>query len=374
MAVLAASLLVAACGGSGGSADTTPAVNINSVKVFGDSLQDSGTFGLKFTVQGVDAKIYVERVAAAYGQTLCNFFSFNGATFVPKPGCTNFAIGGGVVQYNGAGGAANPLTIGTQMATYASLAGYTANDLVIIDGGGNDAADLTGAFLAIPADKAVSYQKFLSTLLTPAQIGAGLAGGQTTTGGLGVAYMTALADKFYAQIKASVLDKGAQYVVVMNAPDITLTPRFQNVLAGVALANGGGTAGATARAQVQGLVQAWVKAYNAELAAKIGTDSHVIVIDFYQAFTDQVATPGQFGLTNATTPACPATGKDANGLPSYDFTKCVGATLSANPPQGQSGPDWWKSYAFSDHFHPTPYGHQLTQQLIAKNLAARGWL
>ncbi|WP_273791809.1 hypothetical protein, partial [Aeromonas hydrophila] len=72
-------------------------ISISSVKVFGDSLQDSGTFGFKFTIQDANNPIYVERIAAAYGQTLCNFFTFTGTTFAAntaKTGCTNFAIGG----------------------------------------------------------------------------------------------------------------------------------------------------------------------------------------------------------------------------------------------------------------------------------------
>ncbi|MFX7984930.1 hypothetical protein ABTK69_19565, partial [Acinetobacter baumannii] len=86
----------------------------------------------------------------------------------------------------------------------------------IIDGGGNDAADLVGAYLAAPKDSAASYAALLGTLLTPTQIGTALAGGATTTGQIGGAYMTALADKFFASIKATVLDKGATRVVVMN--------------------------------------------------------------------------------------------------------------------------------------------------------------
>lgn len=374
---LLGSLLVAGCGG-GASADTTPKVSISSVKVFGDSLQDSGTFGYKFTLQATDNPIYVERIAANYGQTLCNFFTFTGTTFAPntaKAGCTNFAIGGGRITYTGAGGAANPLNVGTQMATYASAASYTASDLVIIDGGGNDAADLVGAYLSIPKDSAASYSALLATLLTPTQIGAALQGGATTTAQIGATYMTALADKFYGQIKTSVLDKGATHVVVMNMPDITFTPRFQMVLDGVAAAYGGGTAGATARAQSQALFQGWMTAFNTELAAKFAGNDAVIVVDFYKGFQDQIATPAQYGLTNVKTPACPAVGVGSDGLPTYDFPTCTTTALSAAPPAGASGgADWWKTYAFADGFHPTLYGHQLTQQLIGKALSIKGWL
>ena len=376
-AALLGGLLLAGCGGGGATADTTPKLAITSVKVFGDSIQDSGTFGYKFTVQTPDNLIYAERIAANYGQTLCNFFTFTGTTFAAnsKAGCTNFAIGGGRITYTGAGaGPTNPLNVGVQMATYASLASFSASDLVIIDGGGNDAADLVGAYLNIRKDGAAAFSGLLGTLLTPTQIGTALAGGAATTAQIGGTYMTALADKFYASIKASVLDKGATHVVVLNIPDITFTPRFQMVLDSVAVASGGGATGAAARAQLQALFQSWMTAYNTELAAKLGSDERVALIDFYKAFQDQVATPAQFGLTNVTTPACPITGLGGDGLPTYTFQTCTGTALSATPPAGASGADWWKSYAFSDGFHPTPYGHQLTQQLIAKSLATKGWL
>ena len=379
-AALLGSLMVTGCGG-GATADTTPQVKITSVKVFGDSLQDSGTFGYKFTVQGTGNLIYAERVAANYGLTLCNFFAYTGSPTAPfaantaQTGCTNFAIGGGEINYTGAGGnsALVPLTIGTQMATYAAAGSYTASDLVIVDGGGNDAAALVGAYLAIQPGNAASTAKYaalLGTLLTPAQINAALTGGATTIAQIGGAYMQALADKFHGQIKASVLDKGATHVVIMNIPDITYTPRFQKVLDNIAAV--GGTA---LRAQMQTLFQGWISAYNTQLASKVAADERVALIDFYKGFQDQVATPAQFGLTNIATPACPSTGTDpATGLFTYTLATCTATSLSSAPPVGVSGADWWKSYGFSDNFHPTPYGHQLTQQLIAKSLATKGWL
>lgn len=376
-AALLGSVLVAGCGG-GATADTTPQVKITSVKVFGDSLQDSGTFGYKFTVQTADNLVYPERIAANYGLSLCNFYVFTGTTFAAntaKTGCTNFSIGGGRITYTGAGAsAANPLNVGVQMATYAAVGSYTASDLVIIDGGGNDAADLVGAYLNIPRDSAAAFSALLGTLLTPTQIGTALAGGATTTAQIGGTYMAALADKFYASIKASVLDKGATHVVLMNLPDITLTPRFQAVLDGIALASGGGTTGATARAQAQATFRAWMSAYNTQLAAKVGNDERVALIDFYKGLQDQVTTPAQFGLTNSKDTACPRTGVGSDGLPTYSFTTCTAAALSAAPPAGVTGADWWKTYGFSDGFHPTPYAHQLIQQLIAKSITTKGWL
>lgn len=376
-AALLGSVLVAGCGG-GATADTTPQVKITSVKVFGDSLQDSGTFGYKFTVQTADNLIYPERIAANYGLGLCNFYVFTGTTFAAntaKTGCTNFSIGGGRITYTGAGAsAANPLNVGVQMATYAAMGSYTASDLVIIDGGGNDAADLVGAYLNIPRDSAAAFSALLATRLTPTQIGTALGGGATTTAQIGGTYMAALADKFYASIKASVLDKGATHVVLMNLPDITLTPRFQAVLDGIALASGGGTTGAAARTQAQATFRAWISAYNTQLATQVGSDERVALIDFYKGLQDQVTTPAQFGLTNAKDTACPRTGVGSDGLPTYSFPTCTATALNAAPPAGVTGADWWKTYGFSDGFHPTPYAHQLIQQLIAKSITTKGWL
>ncbi|MET0518690.1 MAG: SGNH/GDSL hydrolase family protein [Burkholderiaceae bacterium] len=381
---LAAGLLVAACGG-GGTADTTPRTSISSVRVFGDSLADSGTFGYKFTVQSPDTLIYPERVAASYGQTLCNFYAFNGTTLAAnsKAGCTNFAIGGGVINPASSASATSPSPVGiqVQLATGGASA-YSAGDLALIDGGGNDAAALVGAYLAIPKDGGASYTKLLGSLLTATQVGTAAAGGAAGLSAAGSTYMTALADAFYASIKANVLDKGATHVAILNMPGITNTPRFQMVLDSIAAsasaAAGGGTAGATAgaaaRAQYETLFKGWIVAFNTELSAKFAGEDRVVVVDFYTNFNDQIADPAQFALTNAKTPACPITGQGADGLPTYTFPTCTASALSAKPPTGVTDPNWWKSYGFADSFHPTPYGHQLTAQLISRTLATKGWL
>jgi len=363
---LAAGLVVVGCGGGG--ADTTPRSKISAVKVFGDSLADVGTFGgVRATVQGTGIQMYPELVAAAFGTTVCNFYVFTGTTFAanPKAGCTDYAIGGGVINHSNP---ANPLGIPLQLAT-AGAAGFSATDLLVIDGGGNDAAALVTAYLGATKDGGAALAALLSTLLPPAQVGAALAGGATTTAAIGGAYMQALADKFYASIKANALDKGAQQVLVLNMPGITNTPRFQMVLNSI-----GAAAGATARAQSEALFKGWISAFNTQLDAKFAGDSRVAVADFYTAFNDQVAMPAQFGLSNASTPACPIKGLGSDGLPTYDFATCTATALSAAPPTGVSDPNWWKGYAFSDGFHPTPYGHQLVYQLISKSLAIKGWL
>lgn len=370
LAVAAAAL--SACGGGG--ADTTPAAPITGVKVMGDSLADSGTFGLKFTVQGAapigagSTAIWPERVASQYGVTLCPTYQFTGSSFNAAPGCTNYAVGGG--RINNFTAPTSPVSITRQIAD-AGAAGFAVGDLALIDGGGNDAADLVGAYLSASKDGGATYKAFLTTLLPAAMVDAAFAGGATGMAQVGGAYMVALADRFSASIGADVLGKGAQRVAVLNVPGIDKTPRLQQLLGGIAA-----SAGPAASAQVQGLVKAWVEAFNAKLAANFAGNDKVTVVDFYTSLNDQVAHPEQFGLTNAKDTACPITGVGADGLPTYTFPTCTVAALSAMaPPAGASGgADWWKTYAFSDSFHPTPYGHQLLSQLVARSIAQAGWL
>ncbi len=359
----AVALLLAACGGGG--ADTSTRVSITSVKVFGDSLADSGTFGYKFTVQSAGSLIFPERVAQAYGVSLCNFFAFTGSTFAPKPGCTNYAIGGG--RINNASSPASPQSIVVQLQTAAATTTFGASDLVVVDGGGNDAADLVGAYLAASRDGGARYLALLGTLLDPTTIGQTLAqpNGRALVGGL---YMTALAGKFQAAIQTNTLDRGAQRVAVLNMPGITNTPRFQLVLDSIAASQG-----AAGRAAAESLFRGWIQAYNAALASKFAGNSKVIIVDFFTSFDDQVQHPAQFSLTNVKNPACPVTGVGSDGLPVYDFPTCTDAALAANPPAGAAA-GWWQSYAFSDGFHPTPYGHRLLGQLLSKSLATAGWL
>jgi phospholipase/lecithinase/hemolysin len=371
---LVAALLMAACGGGG--SDTTPRANITSVKVMGDSLADVGTFGFKFTVQGTASLIYPERIAKSYGvNALCSFFLFTGTTFVANStaGCTDYAIGGG--RINNPTAPTSPQTISVQLATASAAANYSATDLLVIDGGGNDAADLVGAYLKANTDGGAAYVALISTQLSAGtvatEVGKGAAG-LAEAGGL---YMVALADTFYAQIKATALDKGATHVALVNMPGITKTPRFQMVLDSIAAATtAGGGDGAAARASAEALFDSWIKAFNAELAAKFAGNASVTIVDAYKGLNDEITNPAQFSLTNITTPACPITGVGTDGLPTYTFQTCTDAALSAAPPTGVTGADWWKTYLFSDSFHPTPFGHQLLAELISRSLATAGWL
>ncbi len=369
---LAAAALLAGCGGGG--ADTTPLAPIRGVKVVGDSLADSGTFGYKFTVQGTAptgtgaTALWVDRVAASYSQTLCaRYASTDGVSFATKAGCTNYAVGGG--RINNVNAPTSPVSI-TQQIKDAGAAGYVASDLLLVDGGSNDAADLIGAYLRAGTDGGASYKALLGTVLDAATVNAALAGGSAGLAQAGGAYMKALAAQFAATLKANALDKGATRIAVLNVPDILKTPRFKLVVASIAAAQG-----TAASVQATAVFDAWIQAFNTQLSASFAGDSRVAVVNFNESSKDQADHPAQYQLSNTTTPVCPATGRGSDGLPTYSFPTCTAAALSAAPPVGVTGgADWWKFYGFSDSFHPSPYVHQLMGQLVSRSLSQAGWL
>jgi outer membrane lipase/esterase len=374
---LGAAALVAACGGGG--SDTTAKVNITSVKVMGDSLADSGTFGFKATVQGADSLVYPERVALGYGITgMCNYYTPTGATtFTPntaKTGCTNYAIAGS--RINNYTAPTSQLSVIQQMKDATATTSIGASELALIDGGGNDAADLVGAYLRTSTDGGATFKGLLKTVLVN-DTAAIDAAAPTAFPALAIQYMTAVATQFNAAIDTNVLGKGANYVAILNMPGITNTPRFQlvlNSIAAKAVQAGATDGGAKARSDNELLFKSWIEAFNTAIATHYAGNGKVVVVDFYTSFNEEVAIPAQYSLTNVTTPACPATGVGTDGLPTYTFTTCTDTALSAAPPTGVTDPNWWKSYAFSDGFHPTPYAHQLLAQLIARSLATKGWL
>ncbi|HNV59948.1 MAG TPA: hypothetical protein PKH72_09850, partial [Rhodoferax sp.] len=271
-------VVLAGCGGASDGSNTTPKTVAPSVKVFGDSIMDSGTFGYKFTIQSADATkpflIFPEIVAANFGvSNLCSFFRFNGTTFVPNTACTSFAVGGGRVNnLTNASAPSNsvPFSITYQMTVGSATLAPT--DVVIVDGGGNDLADLTGAYLGATTPAGIAtYMSLLGTLLPPATVSAIIGSTPTATsmGTAAGAYAQAIGSTLAASVKTNVVAKGVSKVIVVNSPDITVTPRFAAVLSAVAAA--GGTA---QRDAVQGAVRAWTAAFNASLAAgKLPTNS-----------------------------------------------------------------------------------------------------
>lgn len=389
LAALAAAAWLSACGGGGGADAASNRAGITSVVTMGDSLASIGTRAADGTrtVSTVNASadeptvIWTERINANLGITtpLCSHYPANAAD------CTSYAVSSARINVPGQSSTSS-LSILKQMTDAATTLGrYTSAQLVLIDGGGNDAADLFGAYLKAATDGGASFAGLISSLAgaggDPAPALTQLAAKNLP--GAGAAYMSGLADVFTAKIINNVVGKGATRVAVLNMPAVTRTPRFQMVLTSVAARTAAGAkqqgasdaqaaaAGAKASADLTLLADTWVSTFNARIAANLASQSGVAVVDFDTRFRDQVLNPAQYGLTNATTPVCPVTGVEADtGLPSYNFTTCTAAALDAQP--GKTA-GWWTHYAFSDGFHPTPYGHQLISQLVSVSLAQKGW-
>ena len=369
---LAAALAVVACGG--GSETTT-------VRVVGDSLNDSGTFGFKFTIQGSAAEphyIWTERVTTALGAVpQCPRYIVASATsVVPNPNaasCTSGGVGGARINPSGLANDTTPFSVVQQLKDAAGAQGYAPVDLLLADGGGNDVSDLVSTYLAAATDQGASYTALLAELLGTSRVAALASAGSTGLAAAGVEYTTALANQMADAVIAHALNRGASRVLIVNAPDVTKTPRFQAVLAGVSMASGGGAAGAAAAAQVGALVDSWTKAYNAQLSKRFEGEPRVAILDFYSELNRWVANPSAYGLTNVSQPACPQVGTDSTGLPAYPLQTCSSASLSSSSRAVAEGPNWWTTYLFSDNFHGTPRTNQLVADLALNALASKGW-
>ena len=372
LAAVSAAAVLAACGGGGNSGETK--AKITSVKVVGASLADSGTFGYKFTVQsttGTPYRVYTDRIAATYGiSNFCSAYSSaNGTTFTSNAGCTNHAVAKGAINY-----------VADQTSKYSQVqqlidagnAGFGSGDLLIVgEGSANDMSALITAFLTARAGSFATFNSLRNG------VSLGASGGNIASfSAEGVEYVRALADKLTVAIKANALDKGATRIAVLNTLDITKTPQLQAALVPY---------GSVAAADMITLIQTWIQAYNARLEANLAPyGSKVAIVDFYTNFNAEMADPAQYGLNDITGTVCDqivnAGGTHSPGTVSLATLSVVGACKDSaasaiTPSQGADGTStWWQHYLFADGFHPTPYGHQLLAQLVAKRLTEAGWL
>ncbi|WP_146115886.1 SGNH/GDSL hydrolase family protein [Malikia granosa] len=381
---LALAALLAACGDGG--------PETRAVRVAGDSLSDSGTFGFKATVQGsslADTWIWTDHVAHAVGVAppCPRYLAANANQVAPNTDpafadCRSNAVVRARINVppDMAAGDDSPFSILQQLEDL-SATRYDPDELLLLDGGGNDLADLMRGFLTLGSELQglvpfadTRFVKLLGELgIVPASAAA------TDLAQAGAQYMAALADRFSAQIRVQALERGAQRVVLLNLPDLVRTPYFQAMLAAVAQANGGGNAGQAAALQVQAMADGWIQAFNTRLQAGFAAEARVAVVDFHAALQQWVTPPAvagqpnRYGFSNTTTPACAPTGTDAMGLPSYFLGSCLAADLSHQLPQAALNPGWWTGHVFADDFHGGPRTNQLMAELVLDALRSRGW-
>lgn len=363
-APLAAALAVVflvSCGG-GGDGDQTTSFKYDKLVSFGDSLSDLGTYKVG-TVLGLTAiqgggrwttstatggEMWTERVAKQIAVSnpcpaetglLPNFpviTGITGAAVTAQPGCFSYAQGSARITSplgpNSVGlQALGQTTLGLmakpirdQMAAHLVAAGgaYSGQELVTVLAGPNDVF-MELNFIGSPPLGAVDAAGAI----------ANMASAGATLGGL---------------IKTEVLAKGAKRVLVLNIPDVAGTPFAQ----------------AQGPAAV-GLIDAMVKAFNAQLAASLNGVAGVRIADAYTVNKDQIANKAAYGLSDVTNVAC---GPNALSDPST----ANGTALVCNSTNLVAGDT--SRYLFADDVHPTAYGHQLLAQLAIKELAQAGWL
>jgi outer membrane lipase/esterase len=340
LAATALTIFLAACGKGG---DSNP--QYSSVVSFGDSLSDVGTYnvgtvtalgGGKYTVNGPGSKIWVEEMASRLGvaapcaaMTGLDGLATQGFA-VPAtlhPGCTAYGQGGARVTnpvgpgnklLGGANAVLGQLTVPVinQMNNHLKAVGgaYKGTEMVFVLAGGNDVfinLGAVGAGLATPTQAVTEMGK----------AGAELAG----------------------YIKAFVLAKGAQYVTVVNLPDVSKTPFAYSLDSGT-----------------QGLISLMSSTFNTQLKNGLA-GTPVVYVDAFTIGRDQAANPGNYGIVNNTLPACKL---DA-------ASNALGSSLVCNATNVNAGTD---KFQFADGVHPTPFGYRLIADSVTSELAKKGWI
>ncbi|WP_118180163.1 SGNH/GDSL hydrolase family protein [Paraburkholderia phosphatilytica] len=318
--------LLTSCGGGGhsssSSSSSTPAGGIHlQVVSFGDSLSDVGTYaplasavgGGRFTTN--PGQVWDQDVAQYYGDTLTAAFTIDVGHELSAQSGLGYAEGGSTVatpanQYqfltDVIGNVEMP--VNQQLSSYLSAHGsFNSNQLVLVWAGANDVL------------RAGSPPAANTTVQTAA----------TTL----------------AQLVTQIVQNGATHVVVVNVPNIGLSPD------GLKQSDGG--ANFTQLSQL----------FNSTLTSALQTDgvqSKVIMVDSYTWTTQTIANYQANGFTvSNTAQAC-----DPSKTPDDTSLLCSPATyVSSNADQ---------TYMFADELHPTTHMHALFAQYVEQQIAASG--
>ena len=363
-AAMGAALVLAACGGGDGT--QTSKVSFKSMVNFGDSLSDVGTYkvgtvlalkGGQYTINSDTNQNWTALIAkqlaltepcpAETGLNGSEKLGFKVAV-VKKAGCTNYAQGGarvtdlvgpGNALLGGANANLGQLTVPlvTQVANHLATVNntFSGNEIVTVMAGGNDAIINVGIFGSTVAAAAAA---------NPANLPAAAAEAGTKA----ITSMSTAGTELATLIKDQIIAKGAKYVVVVNLPNLAVTPFA-----------------AEQEAKLPGtkdVIGNMSKAFNTALTAGLAGVGNVAMVDAYTVITDQYNNPATYALSNVKETACNLTA--ANNP--------LGSSLLCNASNTKPGDV--SHYLFADSVHPTPYGYQLLAQLVAKQMAVAGWL
>lgn len=312
-------------GGNGGATGSSPGGPPGGVALqvvsFGDSLSDVGTYapiasavgGGRFTTN--PGQVWTQDVAQYYGNTLNAAFTIGFDHKLSAQGGLGYAEGGATVATPATdydfltdviGNVEMPVNqqVSSYLGTYGS---FNSGQLVLVWAGANDVL------------RAGNPPSATSTVQTAA----------TTL----------------AQVVTQIVQGGATHVVVVNVPNIGLSPK------GLASADGG--------ANLTQLSQLFNTTLNAALQSD-GLQGKVIEIDAYTWVNQMIANfqANGFAVSN-TAQAC-----DPSKTPDDTSLLCSPATYVA--------PNADQTYLFADDLHPTTHLHALFAQYVEQQIAASG--
>ena len=317
--------LFSACGGSSGSGSSgaaSPAGGIDlQVVSFGDSLSDVGTYapiasvvgGGRFTTN--PGQVWTQDVAQYYGDTLTAAYTIDATKRLSAQGGLGYAEGGATVATPAnlnnflvgvIGDVEMPVT--EQVSRYLSEHGsFNAGQLVLVWAGANDVLRAGALPAAAP------------TIQTAANA--------------------------LAQVVGQIVSGGATHVVLVNVPNVGLSPK------GLAASDGG--------ANLTQLSQLFNNDLTSALQAN-GLQSKVIEVDSYTWLNQLIANfqANGFSVSN-TGQAC-----DPSKTPDDTSLLCSPRTYVA------SNAD--QTYMFADDLHPTTHVHTLFAQYVEQRVAAAG--
>ena len=320
--------LLAACGGGGGggggssSGTSTPAGGVKlQVVSFGDSLSDVGTYaplasavgGGRFTTN--PGQVWSQDIAQYYGDTLNAAYTVGLDHKLSAQGGFGYAEGGSTVatpanQYDFLSDVIGniEMPVNQQVSSYISAHGtFNSGQLVLVWAGAND---------VLRAGNPPTANTVVQTAATT-----------------------------LAQIVGQIVQAGATHVVVINVPNIGLSPK------GITSADGG--------ANLTQLSQLFNSTLNGALQTA-GLQGKVIEVDSYTWITQLIANfqTNGFSVSN-TAQAC-----DPSKTPDNTSLLCSPATyVAAHADQ---------TYMFADDLHPTTHTHALFAQFVEQQIAASG--
>ena len=300
------------------------AQEFSAVISFGDSLSDAGQYT---TIFGPSAGSFTTNPDDVWTQVLASAFGLSQTASLA--GGTNYAYGGAPTAFNIP---PVPLPLTCVPASLPCRSVQQQIGIHLAANGGHADPNALYTYWAGAND----IFNWLSYASTPTVINPGpppVLGPPLITGAQAQLFTGASALTAVAEIGA-LQAAGAEHIVVLNLPDIGLTPQFRNT---------------PAQASVSGLVFVYNSTLNQGLAT---LDDGIIPINAYGLIGEVIADPSLYGFTNVTNPACLT--------PSSLF--CTSATLVA--------PGANETYLFADGVHPSGAAHRMLAQVVQATIVA----